>query len=832
MNITSQNIYPYCEVVFPLPIRHAFTYLIPDHLGSFIKIGHRVLAPFGRRQLTGYIIDLKHETEITDLKEIEDILDATPILSKEILKLTNWIAEYYLSSWGEVIEAALPTGINLESRKRVILSENLDREKILDLEKINIDQKDLLLLLQRKGRQLVAQLDNNFGKQNLNYNLLALRQKGYISFSRELIEPKVRVKYQNWVTLSPKLKNKNEVQQSIELLLKKNSRQAEILKELEKYPDGIFQNNLLLQTKTSNSTLKTAQKNGLVVIKKKEIFRDYYENIKTEKPKAIQLNSDQQKALNQLVGFIDKHVFTPVLLFGVTGSGKTQVYIETLLEVRKRRRNAIVLVPEIALTPQTVSRFKAHFGDEIAVLHSRMSDGERYDSWRKIKEGKVQIVIGPRSAIFAPLPNIGLIVVDEEQESSYKQTDKNPRYHARDVALVRGKMNQAIVILGSATPSVESFHNAQTRKFRLLEMPKRVENLPLPKVEIVDMREEWKKYKGKPSQIFSHLLLQKIAEKLTQQEQIILFQNRRGFSTFILCRDCGHVERCINCNITLTYHIHDHRLRCHYCDHIRVAPEICPNCKGIQITYKGTGTQRVEEEIKYHFPAARVVRMDLDTTSRKGAHDRILNDFREKKYDILLGTQMVAKGLDFPNVTLVGVISADTTLQLPDFRASERTFQLLTQVAGRSGRKTKQGEVIIQTYSPHNHSVIFAKKHDYLRFYAKEIQERKELSYPPFSRLIAIEFRQKEEAKVKLVADLFTKEFKPQRFYQLLGPAPAPLSRLKDEYRYHLIIKYDRKQDPLGEKIRNEILRIEQKLSKSRLRGVKVSIDVDPTDLF
>jgi primosomal protein N' (replication factor Y) (superfamily II helicase) len=832
MSINQKNIFPYCEVVFPVPIRHAFTYLIPDHLCSILKIGHRILAPFGRRKLTGYVINLKGETEISDLKEIEDILDAKPILSQELLNLTKWIAEYYLSSWGEVIEAALPTGINLESRKRVILNPYLEREKILDLEKVNPDQRNLLLLLHRKGKQLVGQLENNFGKENLNYNLLTLEAKGHISFSRELIVPKVRIKYQNWVTLSPRLNDKNEFQKAIEILLQKSSRQAEILKQLENKPGGIFQNDLLIQTETSSSMLKTAQKNGLVVIKKKEVFRDYYKNIKTAKPEAIKLNSDQQNALENLVDFINKNVFAPVLLYGVTGSGKTQVYIETLLEVRKRKRNAIVLVPEIALTPQTVSRFKAHFGDEIAVLHSRMSNGERYDSWRKIKEGKVHIVIGPRSAIFAPLPNIGLIVVDEEQESSYKQTDQNPRYHARDVALVRGKMNRAIVILGSATPGLESYYNAQTRKFTILELPKRVEDLPLPSVEIVDMKEEWKKYRGKPSQIFSHQLLHKIAEKITQQEQVILFQNRRGFSTFILCRDCGHVERCINCNITLTYHIHDHRLRCHYCDHIRVAPETCPSCNGYHITYKGTGTQRVEEEIKYQFPAARVVRMDMDTTSKKGAHDRILNDFSEGKYNILLGTQMVAKGLDFPNVTLVGVVSADTTLQLPDFRASERTFQLLTQVAGRSGRKTKQGEVIIQTYSPHNHSVIFAKKHDYLRFYAKEIEERKELSYPPFSRLIAIEFRQKEEEKVKLVADLFAKEFKPQRFYQLLGPAPAPLSRLKDEFRYHLIIKYDRRQDPLGEKIRREILRIEQKLSRSRLRGVKVSIDVDPTDLF
>ncbi len=827
----SKKLQPFAEIVFPLPVQHAFTYAIPKHLQEVLAVGHRVLAPFGKRKLTGYVVGLTDHTELTDLKEIEDLLDDEPVLSPEMLELTHWIADYYMAAWGEVIDASLPAGINLESRRRVHLAERLTREQILALETITKKQRELLLVLSRKGSQVVNQLEMSQGVIGLNYNLQLLSRKRLITITRELIEPKVRIKYARYLKLAPELQQPVNLDAQISILLQNHSRQAELLHELSHSPAGLAQTDLLRRTKVSNSVLKTAIKNGLILVEEKEVFRDYYSGHPLQEFESISLNTDQKAALQQLINHINTSQFMPVLLFGVTGSGKTQVYIETLMAVRRRNRNAIVLVPEIALTPQTVSRFKAHFGNDVAVLHSRMSNGERYDSWRRIRSGQVHIVIGPRSAIFAPLPNLGLIVVDEEQESSYKQNEMNPRYHARDVALVRGKMNQAIVILGSATPSVESFYNTQSRKYQRLELPRRVAELPLPQVRIVDMRQEWQQYHGQPSTILSRALLGKIAEKITYQEQVILLQNRRGFSTFILCKECGHVERCIHCNITLTYHLAGHRLRCHYCDYQKPAPISCPKCGGVQITYHGTGTQRVEEEIKLHFPRVRVVRMDLDTTTRKGAHDRILHDFREGLYDILLGTQMVAKGLDFPRVSLVGVISADTTLQLPDFRASERTFQLLTQVAGRSGRKGKQGEVIIQTYSPQNHSIIFAQKHDYLRFFTKEVQERKELSYPPFSRLILIEFRGRQEKTVQNTAQRFATSFQFKKYYQLLGPAPAPLAKLKNEHRYHLIIKYDRQLDPQGQATRQEILAIIQRF-KHRRQLVKIDVDVDPIDLF
>ena len=822
----------FAEVAFPIPVRHAFTYEVPEHLREILRPGHRVLAPFGNRKLTGFVVDLTDKTHLTDWREIEDVLDPDPVFSDELLRLTQWIAEYYMASWGEVLDAALPSGINLESRRRVELVPGLDREAVLALRDISDKQRELLLLLARKGAMVVQQIEKRLGKTGLNYNLMVLQRKGYVVVHRELIEPRTRIKYGKFATLAPELHDADRLEAEIQQLMQRHERQAEILKALREHPEGISQTDLLRRLKMSSSSLKTLVNKGLVRIERREIFRDYYSGFPVEEVQPIELNEDQKSALETLSELIQQEKFAPVLLYGVTGSGKTQVYIEALHEVRRRGKSAIVLVPEIALTPQTVSRFKAHFGDDVAVLHSRMSVGERYDSWRRIRRGEMHIAIGPRSAIFAPLENIGLIVVDEEHEASYKQSDPSPRYNARDVALVRGKMNNALVILGSATPSVESYFNAKIGKYRLLELPKRVEDLPLPRVEVVDMRKEWQEYHGKPSAIFSRALLGKIAEKLSLREQVILLQNRRGFSTFILCRDCGHVETCPNCNITLTYHIQEHRLRCHYCDFQKPAPAVCPSCNGIHLEYKGVGTQRVEEEIRFHFPSARVVRMDLDTTRRKGAHDRILRDFRDGEYDVLLGTQMVAKGLDFPRVTLVGVISADTTLRLPDFRSSERTFQLLTQVAGRSGRKGKQGEVIVQTFSPENHSIVFAKKHDYLRFFAREILERQDLGYPPFSRIIAIEFKGRNEKEVEKAATRFAGAFSVPGDFQMLGPAPAPISKLKGEYRFHLIFKYDRKKDPGGERIRAQIWKVMDRFGRSRRKTISVTIDVDPMELF
>ncbi|GBE27633.1 primosomal protein N' [bacterium BMS3Bbin03] len=824
----------FANVVFPIPVDHAFTYEVPAQFETLLKTGSRVLAPFGRRRLTGFVVELTHKSDYSDIKEIEDILDEAPIFSAEMLQLARWIADYYLSSWGEVLAAALPKGINLESKRLIRLVGEWRAEQLKSTKDISENQRKILQALFNHGALRFRQLQNKINSKSFSYNLSRLQQKGYISVQEIVERARTRVRTMNFIQISPEWMKKHNIQETIRELVRKQSRQAEILKIMNDYPDGLFQVDLLKQAQVTLSGLKSLVRNEILMVSQREVFRDYYQNVKPETPEQLILNTDQKRALAEIESRLKAGGYKTFLLFGVTGSGKTQVYMEAIAGVLKMDKTAIVLVPEISLTPQTVRRFKDFFGNDVAVLHSRMSSGERYDSWRRIQRGEYHIVIGPRSAVFAPLKNIGLIVVDEEQESTYKQYDMSPHYHARDVAIVRAKMNDALVILGSATPGVESYFNAEHKKYALLTLPNRVENIPMPQVEVVDMAKEHQKQTGGEPTVFSSRLLEKIQEKIALHEQVILLQNRRGFSTYIVCRDCGYIEKCINCDITLTYHREGNKLMCHYCGYQKAAPDVCPSCSGVNIRYSGVGTQRVEDELTFRFPQARVVRMDLDTTSKKGSPDQILRDFSRGLYDILLGTQMVAKGLDFPRVTLVGVISADTTLLLPDYRASERTFQLLTQVAGRSGRKNKQGEVIIQTYSPKNHSILFAKKHDYMRFYAGEINQRKELFYPPFGKLIEIKFRGPEESEVSVYAARFASLLKIKSdFSQVLGPSPAPLSKIKGNFRYHIILKGDRRKDPSGKMLRLAVKAAFQTFQKRyHPRTVKISVDVDPVDLW
>jgi len=825
----------YAEVVFPLPLDQSFTYGVPEALKDQVAPGFRVLAPFGQRRLTGFVVALRETTDRAELKEIEDVLDPEPVFSEEMLALTRWMSDYYLTPWGEVLNAALPGGIQLESRRLVRLRAGVEVSALLESDQNLTDrQRQILEILSQAGELRVDQLRRRLGVQNLHYSLSRLQEAGLVETRMDLLKPRVRVRKEKFVTLHPNWRDEARLGEEIQRLMRIHSRQAEVLKLLQRRGEGMSQKELLAEAGVSASTVTRLHKRGVVEVSLREVVRDYYAGIPVEPLEPITLNPDQERALEAIRQKIHRREHEVFLLHGVTGSGKTQIYIEAIKEARAHGRTAIVLVPEIALTPQIVNRFRFYFGGEVTVWHSRMSMGERYDAWRKIREGRFSIVIGPRSAVFAPLQNLGLLVVDEEQEATYRQSDQSPRYHAREVAITRGQLDHAVVILGSATPSVESYHRAQVGQFSLLHLPRRIDNLPLPRVEIINMVEEWKKQRKRRPPVFSERLLEKIAEKLIVREQVILLQNRRGFSTCLICRECGHTERCPNCHVTFTYHLRGHTLVCHYCDYRKKAPGTCPNCGGTNIKYGGVGTQRVEEELKFHFPMAQVVRMDFDTTSRKGAHDRILRDFAQGRYDILLGTQMVAKGLDFPRVTLVGVISADTSLLIPDFRASERTFQLLTQVAGRSGRKEHQGEVIIQTYCPLNHSIQFAKRHDFLGFYRKEIQERAALLYPPFGRLIEVEFRGGDKGKVQEAADRFAAYLDVSSpFYQVLGPSPAPLSRIRGEYRYQIILKGDATADPSGQRLREEVRSAYTRFhSEGRCSGVKVTIDVDPLELL
>jgi len=823
----------FAEVAFPVPVDHAFTYRVPPELKDCVQVGSRVLAALGNRRITGFVVGLTDSTNLTDVREVEDVLDPEPVFSAEMLQLARWIAEYYLAPLGEVLRTMLPPGIHLESKRRARLADPSTVELAKDLERKAPKQAAILKVLSKQGESAcsgslsIEQLKKRVGSSSLFSSLNALAQRGLIEILDTLPGAKVKPHLENFVRLSEHLDTPPEELDTLRQRAPKQARCLEVLLE-EKVP--LAQASLLRKSGASSSVLKALATRGLIEIFQQEVMRDYYRNFAPMTHDGeVELNREQRAAVEEIQTALRGGRFQSFLLRGVTGSGKTQVYIEAIAQVLSQGRGAIVLVPEISLTPQTVSRFKLRFGEKVAVFHSRMSAGERYDVWRRIRKGEFPVAIGARSAVFAPMRQLGLIVVDEEQEGSYKQ-DTSPRYHARDVALMRAKFAGAVVVLGSATPSTESYFNAREGKYRLLKLPARIDNVPLPEVRIVDMLKERKQNHPQTSEVFSHILAEKIEEKLKLGEQVILLQNRRGYSTCLVCKDCGHVERCKNCNITLTYHLKGYRLRCHYCGYTRKAPEACPKCGGVDILFRGVGTQKVEEELRRRFPQARVVRMDLDTTVRKGAHDRILRAFAGGEYDILLGTQMIAKGLDFPRVTLVGVILADTGLLFPDFRAGERTFQLLTQVAGRAGRKDRQGEVVIQTYSPDHKCLVYASRHDVAGFFQSEIQERKTLGYPPYGRLIHLLFRGVEEKVVITAAEKFARLFQPlAKTFRVLGPTPSPLSKLQQHHRWQLILKSDKARDPTGKLLREALRQALRQYEKSRPpAGVKVSVDVDP----
>jgi len=532
-------------------------------------------------------------------------------------------------------------------------------------------------------------------------------------------------------------------------------------------------------------------------------------------------NPEQQQALDSIINSMSRRLHKVFLLHGVTGSGKTEVYLQSIAYALELGLSSIILVPEISLTPQTVARFKARFGDKIAVLHSRLLGSKRVSEWKRISSGEARIIIGPRSAIFAPVKDLGLVVVDEEHETSYKQEDV-PRYNARDVAIKRAELSNAVVILGSATPSLESFHAAKNGKFTIIELSERIDSRLLPAVDIVDMREEMTRAKKVP--IFSQKLKEWIGKDIAEKKQVILFLNRRGFSTFINCRKCGYVIKCKRCSVSLTYHFDKKKLACHHCNFTMAPPEICPECNASYMRYWGLGTEKVESEARRLFPAAVIERMDTDATRKRGSHDKALSRFKAGKIDILIGTQMIAKGLDFPKVTLVGVISADTALNLPDFRSAERTFNLLTQVAGRAGRSDLGGRVIIQSYTPQHYSIQAAKTHDYNTFYDKEISLRKELYLPPFCHMVSLTLRGRKEEKVFKASDnlkaILEKASRSKKI-EILGPAPSPISKMKGMYRWNIFLR--------SEKAENIAAILKKVLRENKTSGVIVTVDVDPS---
>ncbi len=848
----------YVDIILPLPLDRAFTYLIPNELEQLISRGMRVLVPFGKKFLTGVAVRFPEKTEVRSLKPVRDILDSSPLFDEAFLRLTEWLATYYYSSWGDVMKAAAPLAFSVETKAVVSLNEESSSIDISGLKTAAPRQHTILEILRSRGPSTVSALQRQTGTTHIHSILNALARKGLIRMTERLESSKGKPKTEARVSLTPAGRaatpHKAESTGGREIkLTDKQQRILETLRAAEK-PDlpPMSVRDLLKSTSTSISVLRTLDRKGFVTLTHSEVNRDE-EFGETEKPDRLTLTEAQQNAVTALRSAIERAGFEPYLLHGITGSGKTQVYIEAIRLALARGKTALVLVPEISLTPQIVRRFRSHFGSTIAVFHSQLSEGQRADTWRRARSGEVSIVIGPRSAVFAPLKNLGLIVVDEEHEASYKQFDAHPRYNARDVAILRASQEHAVVILGSATPSAESYHNVTIGKYKLLELPGRIDTSVLPPVRLVDMSVERKSRRSEElaqessektkrsraaSPSISRPLQSAIADRIERHEGVILLQNRRGFSHVVECHDCGYVERCEQCEVTLTYHATKHHLRCHYCGYVKKPSSLCPECGGSNIRFFAFGTQQIEKELKELFPDASILRMDLDTTTRKGSHDRMLQAFARGEADVLLGTQMVAKGLDFPRVTLVGVISADTQMLLPDFRSSERTFQLMTQVAGRAGRSSLTGEVIIQTLQPNHYSLQHALTHDFKGFYREEIEYRRELDYPPFSRIVLLEFRGRREHEVQRHAEYFAERLRTSQSegsLRILGPAPAAIARIKNQYRWHIILKNLKDIDSSGHRMRNVLDDARRHYLSSSLgasHAVSFTIDVDPVGML
>lgn len=785
-------------------IDRPFDYRVPDRFKGLVKAGMRVVVPFGPRKIQGFVTKIKEETDVQsgNIKDIVDLFDLSPVLTDELLELSHWLTEKTLSYHITALQSMLPAAMKAKYEKEIQV---LSAEELPQSLKELFGQQESILYADIPPEQLKP-IQKHVQKGHLEVRYHVSQKSG-----------KKKVRTLQVAVTKEKLEEKQKQ-------LKKN---AVKLKALLTF---LFQANettflakdLQQQTGASSQTIKALIQEGLLTESYEEIYRDPYRDREFTPSTPLDLTTEQAEAAKPIHQAVSDEKHETFLLHGVTGSGKTEIYLQTIDHVLQKGKEAIVLVPEISLTPQMVQRFKERFGSNVAVLHSGLSTGEKYDEWRKIHRKEVKLVVGARSAVFAPFENLGMIIIDEEHESSYKQ-EEMPRYHAKDVAIERAGRHQCPVVLGSATPSLESYARAKKGVYTLLTLKRRVNQQQLPHVSLIDMREELRN--GNRS-MFSEELMLRLKEVLERKEQAVLFLNKRGYSSFVMCRDCGYVEQCPHCEISLTYHRFQKRLKCHYCGHEAPVPAECPECHSEHIRYFGTGTQRVEEELTKVLPEARVIRMDVDTTSRKGAHEKLLTSFGNKEADILLGTQMIAKGLDFPDVTLVGVLSADTSLHIPDFRSSEKTFQLLTQVSGRAGRHEKAGSVIIQSYTPSHYSIELTKQHDYEAFYEQEMLHRRHQSYPPFYFLAMVTVSHEEVTKAAHVTDKIVQFLKmncaPNT--RILGPAASPIAKIKDRYRYQCVIKYKRENE-LASLLRKIQDHYQKEMEQKQLM---ISIDMNP----
>jgi primosomal protein N' (replication factor Y) len=801
------------EVAVAIPVFRTFTYSAPESLADDVVVGKRVLVPFGRRRVTGYVLGPGRDVDHKEVKSVLDVLDEQPLFPSSMVSFFRWISGYYKYPIGEAIKNAMPGGLNI--RDTVLVSITTDGREALKSSDLNPISQQILGHVE-SGPCRAKDLYKKIGQHISGALLVSLEQQGLILRKWELSKARAKARLERYVRQADSPPDAGQLKRSRAKIIEALAASGEIpLRQLKEI------------VPTAAALIKPLEKAGYLTIHAKRVFRDPFgESIKPDSAPA--LNPEQAAALASICGNFSKG-FKTFLLRGVTGSGKTEVYMQVADAVLNGGRCVLVLVPEIALITQMERRFRARFGDCVGVLHSGLSAGERYDQWTRILQGEATIVIGARSAIFAPFDNVGIIIVDEEHDSSYKQEGKL-RYNARDLAMVRAKQNDCLALLGSATPSIQSYYNTLTGKFSELTLTKRVEQRSLPEISIVDLRQT-RDARG-IGRFISPQLLQAMKETLDRREQVLLFLNRRGYASFPVCSACGQPMRCKHCDISLTLHQGSNAYRCHYCGFSRSAVSACDVCGSDNIKHLGLGTEKLEGMVTKLFPQARLARMDRDTTTRKGSVIKLLRGLKDKTTDILVGTQMVAKGHDFPNITLVGIICADLSLSFPDFRAGERTFQLLAQVAGRAGRGDRPGRVILQTYNPDHFSIDAARQQDFKSFYDLEIGFRKALGYPPFSRLIQLKISGKDPRVTKnharalgdLCQSLKASQSHSYRSVDILGPIEASLTRIARRYRWQILLK--------GTNTRILHQFVDQLMSGNAAafsrHQVRVAIDVDP----
>ena len=796
----------FVKVIVDIPaaqVNRPFDYQVPEAYQDSLQLGMRVQVPFGNRQLLGFVVGIHHTSDFKGtLKPITAVLDYESFINEELLDLSEHLAQTLHAYRINVLQAMLPAMLKVKYQNIFLIHQP---QGLSDYEL----PSDWLNQSQLDKDQVEAQLSRKQIKQLLDQGVLELVYQ---------VQDQTTTKTQTMIELAMPAES---IQQAIQELPARSQKVAQLLTYLLASGQPQWeQQALLAASQVSASSLKTALKHGYVKSQKVSVYRDPLAHLEVEQSQSRTLTEAQEAVYKHVAQALEAHQDQTFLLEGVTGSGKTEVYLQLMAKASQMGRGAILLVPEIALTPQMVRQVKSRFQTGVAVLHSGLTNSQKYDEWRRIIRGQATIVVGARSSIFAPIRDLGLVIIDEEHETTYKQSD-TPRYHAREVAIWRCHYHQAPLLLGSATPSLESRSRAQVGRYQHLRLPERVNGRPLPPVTLVDMTKEMAQ---QTTDELSSVLKDKIADRLAKGQQIVLLLNRRGYASYMLCRECGQVIQCPRCDISLTYHKHEHRLKCHYCDYQSPVPDRCPNCHSDYLRTFGLGTQKIEELLNQHFPEARVIRMDMDTTRKKGQHEALLDSFRRHEADILLGTQMIAKGLDFETVTLVGVINADTALNLPDFRAGEKTFQLLTQVAGRTGRGRFEGEVLIQTYNPYHYVMQLAQQHDYESFFYYEMKRRHLGHYPPYFYTTLITISSKYQAKAQAMSHQVKQALLASgASIEILGPSQGAIARINERYYFQLLLKY---KD--GQVIKESLGAILDQSQLEAKQGIYITIDHEP----